>query len=193
MHKKCANCLVKLSSLCKKREDFGDIIPGQSPEQLTKLQEVNSFENATESTDSTSTITNEDFTDNPIMLQLSLFFNFQENRLFVSIICALNVPYRWHGRSPKTQVRFQLLPDIDSIFKTVVVTGGNQPIFNETFEFIGYEARDLADVTMRVCLYVFDAFSKAKLLGYACVHFRDIDWDPTEVNMIWKSLRLPVS
>lgn len=196
IHQKCTNWMLNHFSFSNKRdEDFDDLTAGQSPEeQLSKLKEVENVENATITTNSASAITSEAFTDKPIMLQFSLFFDFQENRLYVHIICALHVPAsRWHSRSPKTQVRFQLLPDIDSIFNTAVVSGKNQPIFNETFEFIGYEARDLEDVTMRVGIYVFDAFSKAKLLGYACVHFQELDWNPIEVNMLWRSLRSPVS
>lgn len=194
-HQKCTTWIEKLFCFRNNDDDEIDLTAGQTPEEdLPRLQEVEScFEKTAASTKPEKIVDRVVGNHNPLMIQFSLYYNFHENRLNINIICALNVPLRWHGRSPKTQVRFQLLPDIDNMFHTEIATGGRQPIFNECFEFIGYNSRDLLDITMRVGVYVFDAFSRSKLLGYACVHFEDIDWDPSEMNILWRNLRSPVS
>ncbi|XP_031549002.1 synaptotagmin-3-like [Actinia tenebrosa] len=132
------------------------------------------------------------FTRKPCVIQFSLFYNFHDSRLFVHIICALNVPLRWYGRSPDTQVRLQLLPDIDHAYHTEIRINETQPIFNETFEFVGYSARELLELTLRIGFYAFDKFSRGKLLGYTTVPFEHIEWYPSQAKILWRTLVPPV-
>lgn len=128
----------------------------------------------------------------PCVIQFSLFYNFHDRRLFVHVICALNVPVRWYGRSPDTQVRLQLLPDIDHAYNTEIRINETQPIFNETFEFVGYSALELLELTLRIGFYAFDRFSRGRLLGYTTVPFGDVEWYPKQAKILWRTLVPPV-
>lgn len=125
-------------------------------------------------------------TQNPCRLQLLLLYNFHDSRLFIQIICALNVPVRWHGRYPSTQVRFQLLPDVWNFYQTEIQINKSQPIFNETFEFVGYSHTDLMDLTLRLGLFAFDKFSQGHMIGYITLPLRDVEWSPNQPTILWR-------
>lgn len=128
----------------------------------------------------------------PCQLQFSLYYNFHKSRLFINIMCALNVPIRWYGKHPPTQVRFQLLPDDFNIYRTEIKSSTAEPIFNETFEFIGYSENDLMELTLRLGLYGYDKFSRGKMIGYTDVRFNLEKFHPSEPTIIWRNL-LPKS
>lgn len=44
-------------------------------------------------------------------------------------------------------------------------------IFNEIFEFIGYFENELRELIFCFGLYVFDKFSRGKMIGYMDVYF----------------------
>ncbi|EDO31975.1 predicted protein, partial [Nematostella vectensis] len=121
-------------------------------------------------------------------LQFSLYYNFHDMRLLVHIICALNIPTRWYGKAPDSQVRLQLLPDTEHFYQTEIRVNEAQPIFNETFEFVGYSERDLMDLTLRMGLFAYDKFSRGKMLGFTSVPFRDVEWHPTQATILWRDL-----
>lgn len=128
----------------------------------------------------------------PCQVQFSLFYNFHDSHLFINIMCALNVPRRWYGKYPPTQVRFQLLPDDSNIYRTEIKSNTGAPIFNETFEFIGYSENELREIVLRLGLYAFDKFSKGKTIGYTDVYFNLEKFQPSEPTIIWRDL-LPKS
>lgn len=124
----------------------------------------------------------------PCQVQFSLYYNFHDSRLFINIICALNVPLRWYGKHPPTQVRFQLLPDDSTVYRTEIKSNTGEPIFNETFEFIGYSENELMELTLRLGLYAFDKFSRGKMIGYTDVRFDLEKFHPSEPTIIWRNL-----
>ena len=124
----------------------------------------------------------------PCQVQFSLYYNFHDSHLYINLICAINVPLRWYGRHPPTQVRFQLLPDESSIYSTEIRTNTGEPIFNETFEFIGYSENDLMALTLRLGLYAFDKFSRGKMIGYTDVRFCLEKFHPSEPTILWRNL-----
>ena len=128
----------------------------------------------------------------PCQVQFSLYYNFHDSRLFINIMCALNVPPRWYGKHPPTQVRFQLLPDDSNIYRTEIKSNTGEPIFNETFEFIGYSENELMELTLRLGLYAYDKFSRGKMIGYTDVRFNLEKFHPSEPTIIWRNL-LPKS
>ena len=128
----------------------------------------------------------------PCQVQFSLFYNFHNSHLFINIMCGLNVPRRWYGKYPPTQVRFQLLPDDSNIYRTEIKSNTGEPIFNETFEFIGYSENELRELILRLGLYAFDKFSRGKMIGYTDVHFSQEKFQPSEPTIIWREL-LPKS
>lgn len=128
----------------------------------------------------------------PCQIQFSLFYNFHDSHLFINIMCALNVPRRWYGKYPPTQVRFQLLPDDSNIYRTEIKSNTGEPIFNETFEFIGYSENELRELILRLGLYSFDKFSSGKMIGYTDVYFNLEKFQPSEPTILWRDL-LPKS
>ena len=122
----------------------------------------------------------------PCRLQLLLLYNFHDSHLFIQIICALNVPVRWHGRHPSTQVRFQILPDVWNFYQTEIQHNKSQPIFNETFEFIGYSHSDLMDLTLRLGLFAFDKFSQGHMIGYITLPLSEVEWNPNQPTILWR-------
>ena len=126
----------------------------------------------------------------PCQVQFSLYYNFHDSHLFINIICALNVPLRWYGKHPPTQVRFQLLPDDSNIYRTEIKSNTGEPIFNETFEFIGYSENELMELTLRLGLYAFDKFSRGKMIGYTDLRFDLEKFHPSEPTIIWRNLLL---
>ena len=124
----------------------------------------------------------------PCQVQFSLFYNFHNSHLFINIMCALNVPRRWYGKYPPTQVRFQLLPDDSNIYRTETKSNTGEPIFNETFEFIGYSENELRELVLRLGLYAFDKFSRGKMIGYTDVYFNMEKFQPSEPTIIWRDL-----
>lgn len=128
----------------------------------------------------------------PCQVQFSLFYNFHNSHLFINIMCALNITRRWYGKYPPTQVRFQLLPDDSNIYRTEIKSNTAEPIFNETFEFIGYSENELRELILRLGLYAFDKFSRGKMIGYTDVHFSKEKFLPSEPTIIWREL-LPKS
>lgn len=124
----------------------------------------------------------------PCQVQFSLYYNFHDAHLFINIICALNVPLRWYGKHPPTQVRFQLLPDDSSVYRTEIKSNTGEPIFNETFEFIGYSENELMELTLRLGLYAFDKFSRGKMIGYTDLRFDLEKFHPSEPTIIWRNL-----
>lgn len=128
----------------------------------------------------------------PCQVQFSLFYNFHNSHLFINIMCALSVPRRWYGKYPPTQVRFQLLPDGCNIYRTEIKSNSGEPIFNETFEFIGYSENELRELILRLGLYAFDKFSRGKMIGYTDVYFNMEKFQPSEPTILWRDL-LPKS
>ncbi|XP_020625924.1 synaptotagmin-C-like [Orbicella faveolata] len=128
----------------------------------------------------------------PCQVQFSLYYNFHDSHLFINIICALNVPLRWYGKHPPTQVRFQLLPDDSNVYRTEIKSNTGEPIFNETFEFIGYSENELMELTLRLGLYAFDKFSRGKMIGFTDLRFDLEKFHPSEPTIIWRNL-LPKS
>lgn len=124
----------------------------------------------------------------PCQVQFSLFYNFHNSHLFINIMCALNIPRRWYGKYPPTQVRFQLLPDDSNIYRTDIKSNTGEPIFNETFEFIGYSENELRELILRLGLYAYDKFSRGKMVGYTDVHFNLEKFQPSEPTIIWREL-----
>lgn len=124
----------------------------------------------------------------PCQVQFSLFYNFHDSHLFINIMCALNVQRRWYGKYPPTQVRFQLLPDDSNVYHTEIKSNTGTPIFNETFEFIGYSENELRELVLRLGLYAFDKFSRGKMIGYTDVYFNMEKFQPSEPTIIWRDL-----
>lgn len=137
-------------------------------------------------------VSSPNFDRRPCQVQFSLFYNFHNSHLFINIMCALNVPRRWYGKYPPTQVRFQLLPDDSNIYRTEIKSNTGEPIFNETFEFIGYSENELRELVLRLGLYAFDKFSRGKMIGYTDVYFNVEKFQPSEPTILWRDL-LPKS
>ena len=92
------------------------------------------------------------------------------------------------GKYPPTQVRFQLLPDDSNIYRTEIKSNTAEPIFNETFEFIGYSENELRELILRLDLYAFDKFSKGNMIGYTDVYFNKEKFHPSEPAIIRREL-----
>lgn len=129
-----------------------------------------------------------DSQDKTCMLQFSLYYNYHDSHLFLHIICAINVPQRWYGKYPSTRVRFQVLPDTDNCYETEIRSSTAEPIFNETFEFIGYSQSQLLELKLRLGLYAYDKFSRKKMLGFTELPFNTVSWDASQPVILWRDL-----
>ena len=127
--------------------------------------------------------------DKPCMLQFSLYYNYHNSRLLIHVICAVNVTQKsWHGKYPSTRVRFQLLPSSE-VYQTEVKSNTAEPMFNETFDFIGYSQSDIQGLTLMMGLYAYDRFSRKKMLGYLELPFETVSWDASHPVILWQNLR----
>lgn len=61
-------------------------------------------------------------------------------------------------------------------------------IFNEIFEFIGYLENELMELIFCLGLYVFDKFSRGKMIGYMDLCFDLEKFYFSELIIIWRNL-----
>lgn len=119
-------------------------------------------------------------------VQFSIFYNFYLSRLFLKLMCAVNIPSTF-GVTYGSYIKAELVPS-ESAEKSVtsIQFHTNNPVYNETIVFPNLSYDDLLNSSLRLKLFTVDRFSRSSLLGRLLMPFVEFEINPEKPTIIWR-------
>lgn len=119
-------------------------------------------------------------------IQFSIQYNFYHSKLFLKLVCAINIPSTF-GVTYGSFLEVELLPNLVRA-STRIQFHTNNPVYDETFEFSGYSYDELLNKSLKFRLFTIDRFSRSSLTGQVLFPIVELEINQTKPTIVWRPI-----
>lgn len=119
-------------------------------------------------------------------IQFSIFYNFYHLKLFLKLVCADNIPSTF-GVTYGSYIKAELLPGTEKL-ATKIQYHTNNPVYEETVEFLRLTYDELMNKSLQLKLFTLDRFSRSCLVGRIVVPFDELEMNAEKPTTLWRRI-----
>lgn len=119
-------------------------------------------------------------------LQFTAFYNYYHSKLTLQLVCAVNIPSTF-GLNYGSYIEVELEPSTEK-YTTRTQLHTNNPVFDESAEFLDISSEELLDKAVKLRLYTVDRFSHSTLVGQVRAPLAELDFNPQKPTTIWRPI-----